>query len=377
MKSSIPKTPVIVTSLLFLVVTACAGQIESKTIPTPSPPEPTPSPRALVLPDDDASHQSPIEWWYYNGHLQSDDGDKYSFHFVIFQTQRADEHETFEIGQAGITDVASANHHVISSQGFAALGSEENAKTEILLRLNLGNFGLDIESDGSHQFEARDLQSGTGIKLRTRAPESTMLHEGVGWMDWPFGWTYYYTYPRMTAEGTLTIDNREIEVSGEVWFDHQWGDFFVVGKPAGWQWFALHLDDGRSLMIAEVRGADGEVVATDGTLIEPGSPQKVLDAESDGLQLDVLEHWTSPHTDGEYPSSWRLRVESVGIDVQLAPTIADQEIPAMPYGNQAAAYWEGRVDVFDTATGRNIGTAFAELSGYVDPDPLTWRKITP
>ena len=49
----------------------------------------------------------------------------------------------------------------------------------------------------------------------------------------------------------------------------------------------------------------------------------------------------------------------------------------MPYGNQAAAYWEGRVDVFDTATGRNIGTAFAELAGYVDPDPLTWRKITP
>ena len=130
-------------------------------------------------------------------------------------------------------------------------------------------------------------------------------------------------------------------------------------------------------MVSEVRGADGRVLATDGTLIEPGSPQKVLEAERDGLQLDVLEHWTSPHTDGEYPSGWRIRVESVGIDVKLAPTVADQEIPAMPYGNQAAAYWEGRVDIFDTATGLNVGTAFAELSGYVDPEPLTWRKVAP
>ena len=377
MKSLLGKVPVILIVFLAPMIIACAGQVETKELPTPQPPEPTPSPRTLVLPDDDASHPSPIEWWYYNGHLVSDDGDRFSFHFVIFQTQSGDQLDTFEFGQAGITDVGSANHHFIASEGFAALGSEEKVATENLLRLNLGNFVLDIESDGSHLFDARDSQTGTGISLRTRASETKMLHQGVGWMDWPFGWTYYYSYPRMVAEGVVTIDNREIDVSGEVWFDHQWGDFFVVGKPAGWQWFALHLDDGSSLMVSEVRGADGRVLATDGTLIEPGSPQKVLEAERDGLQLDILEHWTSPHTEGEYPSGWRLRVESAGIDVKLAPTVADQEIPAMQYGNQAAAYWEGRVDIFDTATGHNVGTAFAELSGYVDPEPLTWRKISP
>ena len=91
-----------------------------------------------------------------------------------------------------------------------------------------------------------------------------MLHDGIGWMDWPFGWTYYYSYPRIKAAGTLTIGGRDVDVTGEVWFDHQWGDFFVVGKPAGWQWFAVsHLDDGSSLMISEVRGADGEVIGVD------------------------------------------------------------------------------------------------------------------
>jgi len=55
------------------------------------------------------------------------------------------------------------------------------------------------------------------------------------------------------AEGTLTIEGVEADVEGEVWFDHQWGDFYVIGKPAGWQWFALHLDDGSSLMVSEVR----------------------------------------------------------------------------------------------------------------------------
>ena len=169
------------------------------------------------------------------------------------------------------------------------------------------------------------------------------------------------------------IEGREVDVDGEVWFDHQWGDFFVVGKPAGWQWFAIHLDDGRSLMIAEVRGAEGEVLAIDGTLIQSGSEQSVLDIEQDGIELEVQDYWTSTQTYGEYPAKWRLRIDSIDLDIVMTPSIADQEVPALPYGNQAAAYWEGRVEVSDAASGESLGLAFAELSGYVEPEPLSWR----
>ncbi len=373
MKSVIRNVAIFLAVFVVAAAVACAGRVEEKDVPTPQPPEPTPVPRALVFPEDDGSHAALIEWWYYNGHLASEDGEEFSFHFVIFQTQDRDGSESFEVGQAGITDVGREVHHNISSDGFTSQQPSVRSSAEGLLSLDLGNFELDIGPDGSHQLQVEDAASQMSLNLRTAPSESVMLHEGIGWMDWPFGWTYYYSYPRMRAEGTILIEGREVDVDGEVWFDHQWGDFFVVGKPAGWQWFAIHLDDGRSLMIAEVRGAEGEVLAIDGTLIQSGSEQSVLDLEQDGIELEVQDYWTSTQTAGEYPAKWRLRVDSIDLDIVMTPSIADQEVPALPYGNQAAAYWEGRVEVSDTASGESLGLAFAELSGYVEPEPLGWR----
>ena len=374
MKGAIKQAIVMMAVFIGLLHAACSSGIEPRDVPTPRPPEPTPTPRELILPADDRSHSAPIEWWYYNGHLKAEEGEEYSFHYVIFQTESSDAASQIEFGQAGITDIEKAEHTYISSERPGPPSSSTEDDPDRLLNLQLGNFDLEIAADGSHTFAARDQNGTSGLELVTEIPTEVMLHEGNGWMDWPFGWTYYYSYPRMQANGVLTIDGRKVDVKGEVWFDHQWGDFFVVGKPAGWQWFAVHLDDGRSLMVAEVRGAGGEVLAIDGTLIQSGSEQHVLDDEQDGIALEVQEYWTSPRTAGEYPAGWRLRVDSIDLDILMMPSITDQEIPALPYGNQAAAYWEGRIDVTDTSSGESLGRAFAELSGYVEPEPLSWRS---
>ena len=358
----------------FALTVACSNGVAPSEIPTPGPPDPTPEPKELSLPADDASHDAPIEWWYYNGHLESEDGAEYSFHFVIFQTQSGNGAAQFEFGQAGITDLSERVHTHLVSDGFGSGESNEANLSSDLLELELANFSLAIASDGTHSLSATDDSAGASIWLQTDRPREVMLHEGGGWMDWPFGWTYYYSYPRMRANGTLALNGEEIPVSGEIWFDHQWGDFFVVGKPAGWQWFALHMNNGDSLMVSEVRDSDGDVVAVDGTLTNAQDGQRTLDSEIDGIWLETTDHWTSSESGGVYPAGWRLRIGSIGFDAVLVPSVADQEVPAMPYGNKAAAYWEGRVDVLDASSLEAIGVAFAELSGYVEPEPLGWRR---
>ena len=368
------KSVLIAASICFAFASACSNESIPREIPTPSPPQPTPEPRELRLPDDDSAHDAPIEWWYYNGHLESATGSEYSFHYVVFQTQSDTAATQFEFGQAGITDVDRGSHTYLSSDGFGDSYVEDADDASSLLNLNLGNFALEVGLDGGHSLLATDAEGSNSVRLRIGRPRDVMLHEGIGWMDWPFGWTYYYSYPRMAAEGVLTLDGNEVDVTGEVWFDHQWGDFFVVGKPAGWQWFALHLDNGDSLMVSEVRGADGDVIAVDGTLLSAETGHRVLDSQNDGISLEITDRWTSPATGGDYPAGWRLRIDSIGLDVLLSPTVKDQEVPAMPYGNKAGAYWEGRVDVYDSSSRDLVGVAFAELSGYVDPEPLDWRK---
>ena len=133
-----------VSATLFavLALASCSNNLELRDVPTPRPPEPTPAPRVLNLPADDGSHPAPIEWWYYNGHLTSDDGEEYSFHYVVFQTQSNDTASPIEFGQAGITDINRAEHTYISSDRIASSQDVSKEDSGNLLNLHLANFTL-------------------------------------------------------------------------------------------------------------------------------------------------------------------------------------------------------------------------------------------
>ena len=92
-----------------------------------------------------------------------------------------------------------------------------------------------------------------------------MLHDDDGWVDFgQAGGSYYYSWPRMEAVGSLVFHGEPMSVTGEAWFDHQWGDFIAVGG-GGWDWFAVNLDDGTDLTLSLVRAADGTYPLVYGT----------------------------------------------------------------------------------------------------------------
>ncbi len=81
----------------------------------------------------------------------------------------------------------------------------------------------------------------------------------------------------MTARGRLgTPDvtrtspaHPEVEVAGEAWFDHEWSTSALGAGAVGWDWFSLQLDDGRELMLFQIRREDGSVEpVSGGTLVE-------------------------------------------------------------------------------------------------------------
>jgi predicted secreted hydrolase len=62
-----------------------------------------------------------------------------------------------------------------------------------------------------------------------------------------------------------------------------------------------------------------------------------------------------------------LRVPSADLDLTLVPTLRDQELVNAAGG---VSYWEGAVDVNDTATGKHRGAGYVELTGYAGGLPL-------
>ena len=321
-------------------------------------PEPSPTPAAgkaefppVELPADDGPHDVTTEWWYFNGHLSSGGSEPLvAFHFVIFKVTAALIDGTGLMGHLTFTDL-STGEHTFEERLSLYIPAEE------------GGFSLEMAdwsmSGAGGSFQIAAGMDNTRFDLRLTAVKPAVIHpgpDGDGLVYYsPQDVSYYYSYTRLSAEGTLTIDGSETAASGTVWMDHQWGDFQI--DPAGWDWFSLHLDDGTELMLATVRG-DEIVKSGLGTYVDAGGTATAVTAE-----VTPLDQWTSEATGGTYPIGWTVLVPEIGVSLTLKPVTEDAEVD--PVTQNVPTYWEGPITASGTREGQAIsGTGFAELVGY-------------
>ncbi|HIK89631.1 MAG TPA: hypothetical protein EYG09_08295 [Dehalococcoidia bacterium] len=351
-------------ALLLMVANACVSSVEPRDVATGATPDPTATPAPITFPVDDQGYDSRLEWWYYSGHLKSESSKPFGFHFVVFESDDGIGDQN-RVAQLGILDVETGDHYEMSKV-WAVIDTSNDLP---LLDRAPPWFLFTGDQPGFSGFSINGEALGLSLDLEATTP--VMLHNEIGWLPTEAGATYYYSWPRQDAVGELTLNGETFNVTGTSWFDHQWGDFFVLGKPAGWQWFAIQLDDGGSLMITESRGIDGEIAETYGTYMSPEGEAQSLKSDTDGITLTETGEWISPATGATYPSGWGIEIESLALDIIVDPVADDQEVQ----GGLAAGstYWEGQSMVGGTQDGQAIsGSAYVELSGYVDPEPIEW-----
>ena len=313
--------------------------------------DPAPAPfRPVTFPLDDAPHDNLMEWWYYTGHLFSEDGGRYGFEFVIFQAIRGD-YPVAYMAHLAVTDGPRGRFwHEQRGQLRPRAGRRD------ALDLDVSGWRL-AGASGNDRIDARSGEYGLDLEITSVKP--AVLHAGVGWFDYgPVGSSYYYSRTRLVVEGTLHDGDVARPVQGQAWMDHQWGDFLVVG---GWDWFSLQLDDQTELMVFATRtpdGAPGIVFATH--VAEDGT---AMDLEASAFEVVATGTWSSPHTGATYPSGWRVTVPGLGLGLDLAPTLLDQELQTT--ATTGLAYWEGQVEVRGTREGAAVtGLGYVELTGY-------------
>ena len=59
--------------------------------------------------------------------------------------------------------------------------------------------------------------------------------------------SYYYSIPRLAADGSVTIEGETFAVTGLAWLDREWSTSALEPGVVGWDWFALHLVGRRQL----------------------------------------------------------------------------------------------------------------------------------
>jgi predicted secreted hydrolase len=376
------RVPAVGLALLVLVaplLAACSAPIlaaPAAVHPT-TPPAATAAPRpadpiAISFPADDAPHHRLTEWWYYTGHLRDDAGDRYGFEFVIFRAERGGLPVSWA-SHLAITDETGGEFRFAqrteigpqvdrSTPGHFTLAFAPTADASDPLTWAMdGGGGEDAISALAPADAASPAAGVLGIDLQLRQAKPPALHDDDGWIDFgPAGGSYYYSRTAMAADGGLVVDGKTMHVTGEAWFDHQWGDFIAVGG-GGWDWFAINLSDGTDLMLSLVRDSDGSYPLVYGTIVDKSGVTRRLGR--DAFEVQVTGHWTSPTTGATYPAGWRVTIPGEGLTIDLRPTVADQELDTR--ASTGVVYWEGSQVVSATrGTSRLGGEGYVELTGY-------------
>jgi len=336
-------------------------------------PSHAPDPLPVELPRDDAPHDRLTEWWYYTGHLHAADGRRFGFEFVIFRAERGGFPVTWA-SHLAVTDETGNAFHYAQRTAFGPqvdLASPGAAGFDLAIADSTGGSPWSMAGAGGKDRLAAALApdeaatagspTGLGLALALNATKPAALHDKDGWIDFGAGGSsYYYSRTAMTATGTITIDGADVPVTGNAWFDHQWGDFIAVGG-GGWDWFAVNLDDGTDLTLSLVRDADGSYPLVYGTLVARDGTTTHLPREV--FTVDVTGRWRSPSTGADYPAGWRINLPGEDLVIELTPAVADQELDTR--ATTGVVYWEGSQRVTarrgDVALG---GEAYVELTGY-------------
>jgi len=247
------------------------------------------------------------------------------------------------------------------SRGAVGLaGAETNP-----LRIWIEDWFLEGSTQDKNVFPLRLSGGADGIQLDLTLQEGKPVvlqgEEGLSKKgNAPGNASYYFANTRMPASGTLLVNGELLEVSGLAWMDREWSTSALSDGQVGWDWFALHLDDGWDLMVYQLRRADGSAdPLSAASLIDPSGRKTTLQLGSDIL-IQPNDYWNSSLGDAQYPSEWNIKVPSQNWDLLVEPAVDDQELLV------TFRYWEGSVRV--SGTGKNgarmNGRGYAELTGY-------------
>jgi predicted secreted hydrolase len=327
------------------------------------------APRDFSFPADHGPHpQFRQEWWYTTGNLETPNGVRFGFEVTFFRyaltppgaALGTSAWRTNEIYMAhfAVTDPERGRFRFVQKLSRAALGLA-GAQSEPL-QVWLDDWYLKVSPDVPTSWLLHAQGQGYELELELDASGTPVLN-GVRGLSVksaaPGDASYYYSLPRVGVRGRLLRDGQPLAVTGLAWFDREWGSGSLGAREVGWDWFALQLQDGSALMFYALRQQGGAQDAhSAGTWIEASGASQPLSATD--VSIEVTDHWQSP--DGvRYPSSWRLKVPRLNLDVTVQPLLAGQELTGTP------RYWEGAVDVRGSRAGQNLGgRGYVELVGY-------------
>ena len=304
----------------------------------------------LSFPTDHGPHPKfRIEWWYVTANLQGADGTPYGLQWTLFRTAlapKAGDGWTAPQIWMGHSAVTTPDAHYVAERlargGIGQAGAiAEPYEVWIDDWQMAGTFDAPmLRASGPDFAYAMDLIAQGPIVRHGQDGYSVKSSSGQA--------SHYYSQPFYDVNGTITLPDGDVAVTGQAWLDREWSSQPLAADQTGWDWLSLSFDDGSKMMGFQLRGAE---VYTSATWINPDGRSVSMPAGT--LRLDVAQ--TAIVAGRDIPVVCRAQFPSKGVDVTVSALNPNAWMAT------SVPYWEGPV----TIKGSHTGVGYLEMTGYM------------
>lgn len=315
--------------------------------------------RTFAFPADHGPHpEFRIEWWYVTANLADNNGTAYGAQWTLFRQaiaagppQEGWANQQIWMGHAAMTR---ADTHRVS-QTFARGGIGQAGVEAAPFHAWIDNWemrGLDAMNE-TNVAPLRLSASGTDFSyaLRLDADRPLVLQGDGGYSRKSLREqaSYYYSQPHYAAKGSIVIDDKPVDVTGQAWLDREWSSQPLASDQSGWDWLSLHLKSGDKLMLYRMRQSDGQHYGS-GKWIAPDGKTELLGSADIAMTPLVITEIEGR----KIPTSWRIAVPKMALSIECTP------LNARSWMGTSFPYWEGPISF----AGSHAGVGYLEMTGY-------------
>ncbi|RRW39600.1 iron ABC transporter permease [Pseudomonas luteola] len=309
--------------------------------------------KVFSFPADHGAHPDfRIEWWYVTANLKDAAGNDYGVQWTLFRSAMrpaADQpgwgNGNLWLGHAGLTTRTQQFHAQTQARG----GVGQAGVTAEPFAAWIDDWSMQGEASSDLKVQARGDTFSYQLQLTSDQPLVLQGDQGLSRKSARGQASYYYSQPFFRAQGVLKIEGKPVAVSGTAWLDREWSSQPLSEDQHGWDWFSLHLQDGRQLMVFRLRQADGDNYLS-GTWIKADGQTEPL--QRDEIELKALdEHLIAGR---KIPTRWSLSLIKRGLNIEVSA------INPNAWMDLGTPYWEGPVRV----QGSETGIGYLEMTGY-------------
>ena len=315
--------------------------------------------RIFAFPADHGPHPDyRIEWWYVTANLEDSTGAAYGVQWTLFRQasrpgpqQEGWANQQIWMGHAAVT---SAGIHrfgeTFARGGVGQAGVEISPfrawidSWEMRGRAPMSEENiapLELNASGADFSYALHLDADCPLVLQGDAGYSRKSERGQA--------SYYFSQPFFKVAGSVTIDDKPIEVTGLAWMDREWSSQPLASDQTGWDWFALHLNGREKLMLFRLRQTDGNNYCSGNWISADGKTAQLAPAD-----IHMTEQAWTALEGRKVPTAWHIAIPNRALAIDCIP------LNVKSWMGTSFPYWEGPIGF----GGSHSGLGYLEMTGY-------------